>query len=248
MRYNKYTTFTLDKVLRLTPSALSSTLSNQLLRESAHLRSLFFETLLPIYTSRVLDKNLQREDSGTISVGSLLSLFLTSYTWKPTYIVEVGTYIGNSISSIAFGASLHNRKLDIITCDNQPCNQNPLKGIELPEGSKAEVFLGSSTDMFKKLIKSNQPIDMLHLDGRLLKHGNDTELLSQLISDTTLIALDDCEGCEKGHVNLSLLKRAINTHAFISPFPKDVFQKWNLETHSLTGFLIPKSSASFSWQ
>lgn len=218
------------------------------MRDCFHLRPLFFDSLLPIYTSRVLDMNSQREDSGTISMGSLLSLFLTSYKWQPTYIVEVGTYIGNSILSIAFGASLNNKKIDLITCDNQPCNQNPMKGIDLPEGSKTEVFQGSSTDMFKKLIQRNKPIDMLHLDGKLLKHSNDTELLSNLISNATLIALDDCEGCEKGHVNLSLLRRAIKTHVFIAPFPSHSFQKWGLEATSLTGFLLPKKSASFSWQ
>ena len=43
-------------------------------------------------------------------------------------------------------------------------------------------------------------IDMLHLDGRLMKE----DLAAQVLKPDTFIALDDCEGDEKGHMNLDL--------------------------------------------
>ena len=89
---------------------------------------------------------------------------------------------------------------------------------------------------------------MLHLDGRLMKE--DLKLLSQLLKADTLIALDDCEGDEKGHMNLDLLRRAglIQSHAYVEPFPRELFHRWGLETRSVTGFLLPQSSISFTRQ
>ena len=54
--------------------------------------------------------------------------------------------------------------------------------------------------MFEFLASKQAKLDMLHLDGRLIKE--DIKLLSQLLKADTLIALDDCEGDEKGHMNL----------------------------------------------
>ena len=73
--------------------------------------------------------------------------------------------------------------------------------------------------MFEFLVSKGALLDMLHLDGRLMK--DDFPLLGKLLKPDTLIALDDCEGDEKGHMNLDLLRRAglINKHAF-------VYQDW----------------------
>ena len=60
--------------------------------------------------------------------------------------------------------------------------------------------------MFEFLASKQAKLDMLHHDGRLIKE--DIKLLSQLLKADTLIALDDCEGDEKGHMNLDLLRRA----------------------------------------
>lgn len=126
-----------------------------------------------------------------------------------------------------------------MTCDLHPCAQQPLAGLTLPAGSGAQVVQGSSTQMFQALAAKQAKLDMLHLDGRLMP--DDLKLLAQLLKDDTLIALDDCEGDEKGHMNLDLLRRAglLQQHAFVAPFPRDVFRAWNLETRSVTGLLLP---------
>ncbi len=129
-----------------------------------------------------------------------------------------------------------------------PCTQQPFKGLRLPDGSNAQVVQGSSTQMFEFLASKAARLDMLHLDGRLMK--DDIKLLAQLSKVGTLIALDDCEGDEKGHMNLDILRRAglIQKHVFVEPFPSNLFRAWQLETRSTTGFLLPVKLITYSRQ
>ena len=60
--------------------------------------------------------------------------------------------------------------------------------------------------MFEFLASKGAKLDMLHLDGRLMKE--DLSLLAKLLKPDTLIALDPSEGDEKGHMNLRILRRA----------------------------------------
>ena len=235
-------------MLRLNPSTLSQAFGEQLLIDAEYLKPVFEQTLIPLINSRFLDPSLQRSNSGSIRFGSALSLFLAAHRKAPKLIAEVGTYIGNSAAAMGYGAGLAQQAVQLITCDMHPCTQQPLAGLSLPEGSKAQVVQGTSTKMFEFLTSKGAKLDMLHLDGRLMK--DDLKLLSQLLKADTLIALDDCEGDEKGHMNLDLLRRAglIQKHAFVEPFPRELFRRWGLETRSVTGFLVPLSSISFTRQ
>ena len=235
-------------MLRLNPSTLSQAFGQQLLEGGAHLKPVFEQTLLPLISSRLLDPSLQRSNSGSIGFGSALSLFLASHRRAPKLVAEVGTYIGNSAAAMGCGAGLARQTVQLITCDMHPCTQQPFAGLKLPEGSKAQVVHGTSTQMFEFLCSKGAKLDMLHLDGRLMKE--DLKLLSRVLKPDTLIALDDCESDEKGHMNLDQLRRAglIQNHAYVEPFPKELFCRWGLETRSVTGFLLPESSISFTRQ
>jgi len=235
-------------MLRLNPSTLSRALGQQLLESAAHLRPTFESVLLPLITQRLLDRTLQRANSGSIGLGSALTLFLAAHQRAPRLIAEVGTYIGNSAAAMGLGAGKAAQAFQLLTCDLHPCTQQPLAGLTLPPGSGAQVVQGSSTQMFQALAAKHAKLDMLHLDGRLMP--NDLKLLPQLLKDDTLIALDDCEGDEKGHMNLDLLRRAglLQQHAYVEPFPRDVFRAWNLETRSVTGLLVPLKLISYTRQ
>lgn len=235
-------------MLRLNPSTLSAAFGQQLLEGATHIKPKFESELLPLISSRLLDLSLQRANSGSIGIGSALSLVLATQKRAPKLIAEVGTYIGNSAAAMGFGTALSGQAVQLITCDMNPCTQEPFAGLQLPAGSKAQVVQGSSTQMFEFLVSKGVQLDMLHLDGRLMK--NDLPLLGKLLNQDTLIALDDCEGDEKGHMNLDLLRRTglINKHAFVEPFPRELFRLWGLETRSFTGFLLPLASISFSRQ
>ncbi len=235
-------------MLRLNASSLSRAFGQQLLDEGAHLKPVFEQQLLPVISARLLDPSLQRSNSGSIGLGSALSLFLASHRRAPKLIAEVGTYIGNSAAAMGCGAGVAQQAVQLITCDMNPCTQLPFKGLNLPEGSKAQVVQGTSTNMFEFLTSKGAKIDMLHIDGRLMK--NDLKLLSQLLNPDTLIALDDCEGDEKGHMNLDLLRRTglIQNYVYVEPFPRELFHRWGLETRSVTGFLLPQISINFTRQ
>lgn len=234
-------------MLRLNPPSLSAVMGRQLL-EAAHLRPVFEQQLLPAIAARLLDPSLQRPNSGSIGIGSALTLFLAAHKRSPKIIGEVGTYIGNSAAAMALGAGLTGQAVQLITCDLHPCTQAPLAGLTLPQGSGAHVVHGASTKMFQALVDKQAKLDMLHLDGRLLPE--DLQLLSQLLQDDTLIALDDCEGDEKGHMNLDLLRRAglLKQYVYVEPFPQDLFRSWNLETRSVTGLILPIKLISYTRQ
>lgn len=235
-------------MLRLNPSTLSQALGQQLLDNGAHLKPVFEQTLIPLVSSRLLNPSLQRKDSGSINLGSALSLFLASYARSPKLVVEVGTYIGNSAAAIGLGAGMTQQPVQLFTCDLNPCTQEPFAGLSLPQGTKANVIQGVSTKMFEFLVTNKAKIDMLHLDGRLVE--SDLKLLSTLLTTNTLIALDDAEGDEKGHMNLDLLRRSglIKSHAYVEPFSRELLRRWGLETRSLTGFLLPKNAISITRQ
>jgi len=235
-------------MLRLNASILSGALGRQLLLEAAHLRPIFEDQLIPLIGARLLDPSLQRANSGSISLGTALSLFLTSFKRAPRLIAEVGTYIGNSSAAMAVGAGVAGQTIELITCDIHPCTQTPLEGLKLPQGSRAKVVQGSSTEMFQALAAAQAKLDMLHLDGRLQQE--DLPLLAQLLKDDTLIALDDCEGDEKGHINLDVLRRSglVQQHVFVEPFSTELFRTWGLETRSTTGLLLPIKTINITRQ
>ena len=236
---NIRTNSTKHTMLRLNPTTLSQSFGQQLIGEGAYLRPSFENKLLPVICDRLNDPTLQRADSGSIGVGSALSLFLAAAKRKPKLIVEVGTYIGTSAACMGFGASMSGSPVQLVTCDINPCTKEPFAGLDLPEGSIENVMQKGSTEMFQFLVSKGVKIDMLHIDGRL--RGEDLQLLKQLLKVDTLIALDDCEGDEKGHYNLDILRRSglIQNHAFVSPFERDLFRCWNIESRSVTAFLIP---------
>ncbi len=235
-------------MLRLNPTTLSRAFGQQLIDEGAYLRPSFENKLLPVVCDRLNDPSLQRADSGSIGVGSALSLFLAAAKRKPNLIVEVGTYIGTSAACMGFGASMSGNPVQLVTCDINPCTNQPFAGLDLPEGSTENVMQKGSTEMFRFLLSQGSKIDMLHIDGRL--RGEDLQLLSQLMKPDTLIALDDCEGDEKGHYNLDVLRRSglIENHAFVSPFERDLFRCWNIESRSVTAFLLPFDDINVSRQ
>ncbi len=235
-------------MLRLNPATLSRALGQQFLDRGAHLRVHFETTLLPLIGKRLLDKTLQRSNSGSISAGSALTLFLMAQAKSPQIIVEVGTYIGNSAASIAFGSGLNGTSVEVFSCDINHCCQNPLDGLTLPKGSYAEIFNTSSTEMFVALAKKQRKIDFLHLDGRLQE--KDIKMLELLMKEDTIIALDDCVSNEKGHANLGILQASgiVKNYLFIEPFSKDIFRLWGLESYSTTGILVPMSFVQFTRQ
>lgn len=229
-------------MLRLNPSSLSNALGRQLLTDHAYLRHLFEKNLIPLIAHRYLDKSLQRINSGSITVGSALSLFLLAHKSNPVNIAEVGTYIGTSSAAIAYGATLTGNDISFVTCDMNPCTQNPFLELDTSSQISFQVFNSSSSEMFREIAEEKKRIDFLHLDGRL--QPEDFDLLKVILKNNAIIVLDDCEGDEKGHINLHLLRSSglIDQYAYVEPFNSELFRLWGIETRSTTGVLLPANS------
>ncbi len=228
-------------MLRLNSYNASKALGEQMLTEMFHLKSDFDLTLLPVLKARLEDRSIQRDESGSISLGSAITLFLLAAKVAPQSIAEIGTYIGCSTAALAFGASKSQQSVRITTCDTHPCIEAPLAGLGLEGGASCEVVSGRSTTMFERLSARGEKIDLLHIDGRLQRE--DSQYLAQAIENKAIIALDDCEGDEKGHANLSLLRNAgmLKEYFFIQPFAPELFGLWHYSARSLTGILLPIS-------
>lgn len=147
--------------------------------------------------------SLHREDMADV-------MDIVAY-FRPTFIAEVGTFIGRSTYSLAVGAG---DKATVYTCDAS----NDIKLPPMPEGAARVVQFPNttSTDMFKSLLADknlDRKIDLFYIDGRVSEA--DKLLMIGLSNDRTIIVLDDFEGVEKGVANALLLGEA--KHLLIYP-------------------------------
>ena len=96
----------------------------------------------------------------------------------------------------------------------------------------------SSTDM----LKSETIIpNLVLLDGRL--QDEDLILFEKLISEKTIIVLDDFEGAEKGVINYIKLKRLkkLSSHFLIYPCERSELEKIGENSYSNTAIMFPNN-------
>jgi hypothetical protein len=118
--------------------------------------------------------------TGSTSHPSLIALWAVVRYFKPKVVAEIGTYIGKSTFVLSRnGATVH-------TCDRD-------HDFKLPLYARVHQYHMGSTEMLETL---TQPIDLLHIDGRL--QDADKPHLERLCHKDTIITLDDFEGVEKG--------------------------------------------------
>ncbi len=178
-------------------------------------------------------------NTGSISFSSAWCLYNLVRYFKPKRIIEVGTFIGKSTISMCQAQDDEDiTEAEIYTCDLS--NQ-----ISLPWNRKTKIHQfqkQSSTEMLKKL---TGVFDFLFFDGRLSE--DDLVLLSKLISNKTIIALDDFEGMEKGVINLINLRRIpqLANYILIYPPTEDALKQYQFTAHALTAVMIPIEMISF---
>jgi hypothetical protein len=182
-------------------------------------------------------------DTGSINHAAAYSLYsLVSYL-QPSIVAEVGTFIGKSTLSIA-RAMEKNTASVVHTCDMS--NSIDLK---LPTHTKIVQYKeASSTQMFKLLKEANQKVDMIALDGRLMKE--DLQYLSDIVSPKTVYVLDDFEGVEKGVSNALFLAGSdlAKSHLMFYPADSDTLEKCMIRSASTTAVLLPASRIIYTAQ
>jgi len=222
----------------------------------ARLSKIFWEIVLDnsdYVTSEILDelkislskldelKKLADYDTGSISISQAYILYLTVQFFKPKRVIEVGTFIGRSTLAMAQAMDANHNHGEIYTCDFS-------NNIAVPYNGETRIIqfpMQSSVAMFQKL---DGEFDFLFLDGRV----NDEDLinLDRLVTQNTIIALDDFEGMEKGVINLTFLRKLkkFNGHQLFYPMSEIAMAENKLKGKSTLALLVPRNLIQFTNQ
>jgi hypothetical protein len=177
--------------------------------------------------------------TGSIPPFTSYALYCLTRFLQPTNILEVGTYIGKSTLSMAYGL---NKKGSIIhTCDFN-------NDIELPNPTRCKIvqWCGVSTDMFKYLRKEDTiKFNMVNIDGRV--PAEDVDNFVSLLEEDTVICLDDFEGIEKGVINHKTFidSDKFKNYALIYPPQESFIKELQFTGNCTMAVMIPQSLISF---
>jgi len=223
-------------------------LSSQLFSESfwrgVFAESDFFKPIKNDFAQESLSLEALRSkadyNTGSISAFSAWSLFLLCRYFKVLRAIEVGTFIGRSTMSIAKGMNL-NGGGEIHSCDAS----NEINIVQHPPTRIIQYKKQSSTQMLTSL---SGLFDFAFIDGRL--NESDVNRLAKLLTDDSLIVLDDFEGMEKGVANLfNLRSNPRFQHLFLIPPPSlEMAEKLGFTSRSLSAVLLPPSLISLTNQ
>lgn len=190
---------------------------------------------------RELETLIDQAQNPTGSIPPFTSFTLYSLTryLQPTNILEVGTYIGKSTLSMAYG--LNKKGSTIYTCDFN-------NDIELINPTRCNIvqWAGVSTVMFKHLRKEdNIKFNLVNIDGRI--PPEDVDDFAFLLEEDAVICLDDFEGIEKGVINHKTFvdSKKFNNYSLIYPPHESLIKELNFTGKSTVALMIPSSLIKF---
>jgi len=173
--------------------------------------------------------------TGSISPETMQDLYRIANYFRAQNILEVGTYIGRSTQSFAYGSGSELKSL--YTCDHS--NDTWIPPTELSE--KIHYFgKTSSRELIVKLASEDVKIDLLYLDGRISE--DELRPLGNILQSDAVVVLDDFEGTEKGVENAFRLRALLKTSLLIRPFPTISNQR------RCTALIVPTSMLAISRQ
>lgn len=186
---------------------------------------------------------LMAYNTGSISFASALTLYVAVRCLEPEAIFELGTFIGKSTIAMALAADRNGRGR-IYTCDGS-------NDFHLPPVAKCPIQpfpRTRSTEALLALAKAKERIDFAFVDGRL--SPQDVDILSRLVTERAVVALDDFEGMEKGVANLMLLRahKAFARHVLVHPPGPTVLADYGTTTRCLTALFVPVDGFRFTPQ
>lgn len=176
-------------------------------------------------------------NTGSISASSAWLLYSSAFYFRPSRILEIGTFIGKSAISLALGAEERSEACEIHTCDAS-------NDIDLPAMTRSKIVQYKklqSTEMLKKIaeIGDTRVFDFVHLDGRVQR--DDLSYIRKLVHENAIVALDDFEGVEKGVANLTMFRenQIFPGHVVIYPCEERLLLENGLHDISTTALLVP---------
>lgn len=152
------------------------------------------------------DRPRMNYKTGSISLASSIVLFTLARHFRPTTIVEIGTFLGKSATSLALGSTWgEDLPTTLYTCDkdNDCFLREKIGGCTIKPHPRM-----TSTEMLQKIAADNVKADLFFIDGRL--QADDLPLLLKMSHEQTLFLLDDFEGIEKGVANAITLQPHVN--------------------------------------
>ncbi|MGA0128442.1 MAG: hypothetical protein ACO3I1_04035 [Burkholderiales bacterium] len=179
-------------------------------------------------------------NTGSISNAAMWCIAASALMFSPKIVAEVGTFIGKSTQSLAWGMSKKEGGY-ILTCDFS-------NKIALPDMFRVKIIQfekQSSTDMFNHMAEKKIKADFLFLDGRIAPE--DIKLLPQVIHENAVILLDDFEGVEKGVINAIHLM-AMESEAYkklVYPPSSELLARHGVHGPCNLGMILPNTR--FGW-
>jgi len=191
----------------------------------------------------LLDELRSKADfsTGSITAASAWSLYSLVRHFKVNTVLEIGTFIGKSTTSIAMAIDHEGQQGVIHTCDGS-------NAIPIPYNGKCRIvqyMRKTSTEMLKSV---QGDFNFAHFDGRI--QPEDFPYLRNLLLPNSIIALDDFEGMEKGVCNLMLMRQhnLIPDHLLVYPCEASLSKELGFADQSTTAVLLPKSLIEFTNQ
>mgnify|MGYP001254926444 CR=1 FL=1 len=175
-----------------------------------------------------------KADYNTGSIDSCTEWVLYSIIsyFCPKNIVEIGTFIGKSTTSMALA-------LDHMGCPGliQTCDHS--NGFDIGWSGKTKIIQNFKTSSTEMLIKIDSPQDILFVDGRL--NDADLKILQTKNFKNTVIIFDDTIGTEKGVVNQVLVDQNIKNRLTISTPSSEILKMYNFHFPSVVSLSVPMS-------
>jgi predicted O-methyltransferase YrrM len=182
-------------------------------------------------------------NTGSISVAAGVCLYAVCRHFEVSQVVEVGTFIGKSTSSMALALGQNSPGGVIHTCDKDNACFKPWDGI----GCQVRSFpQKSSTEMLAEVAKSTGKIDLFYFDGRIMPP--DIPQILQLSTPGTLYVFDDFEGTEKGVANVANLRPSLKGYVLIEPCPAALLERYGIQGRSLSALLFNTANLNVTAQ
>lgn len=180
-------------------------------------------------------------NTGSVSISQAYLLYLITQFFKPKRVIEVGTFIGRSTIAMAQAMDKYCSEGEIFTCDASNSIELPWKGTTKITQFKKQT----SVAMFQQL---DGVYDFLFLDGRVV--DEDLINMDRLITDKSIIVLDDFEGIEKGVINLTYLKklRKFQNHQLVYPPDSELLLANQMSKKIPMALLVPRTLIHFTNQ
>ena len=182
-------------------------------------------------------------NTGSISVAAGVCLYAVCRYFEVAQVVEVGTFIGKSTSSMALAIGQSTSSGVLYTCDKDNACFKPWDGI----GCQVRSFpQKSSTEMLAEVAKSTGKIDLFYFDGRIMPP--DIPQILQLSTPGTLYVFDDFEGTEKGVANIAALRASLKGYVLIEPCAPALLERYGIQGRSLAALLINTANLNVTAQ